>query len=91
MQYRKQANLLLSMDNYSPLVISRDKETANIIKPMQTRVYINTTVKSDRCLQKFKTPGATFLRQDLSIYGVNMAQYSSWDSPIKYVYCPRKK
>ncbi len=38
MQYKHQANPLLSMNNYTPLVISRND---NIIEPMQTGINRN--------------------------------------------------
>ncbi len=43
MQYKQQANPLLSMNNYTPLVISRkDKnKQLTIIKPMQTGINRN--------------------------------------------------
>jgi hypothetical protein len=41
-QYKQQANTLLSMNNNTPLVISRnDKKAANIIEPTQIGINRN--------------------------------------------------
>ncbi len=48
--HEQQANPLLSMHNYTPIVISGNDKAANIIKPTQTRInrkkYVNGSVNS---------------------------------------------
>jgi hypothetical protein len=44
-EYKQQANLLLSVHNYTPLMVSgNDKKADNIIYPRQTRINRNKYV-----------------------------------------------
>ena len=72
-QHKQQANLLLSMHSYTPLLISRNYKNKQLtkVKPTQTRIkrkkYVNSSVHSEEHLKKLKTRRDTYSGLYLSI------------------------
>ncbi len=87
-QYKQQANLLLSMHNYTPLVIRGNfKKTFNIIKPVQTLIncqkYTFCVTKSLELLTNWKTGRVPYVgvkAKTITMY--IKAKSISWDSPF---------